>query len=328
MYVNRPTSRWDSSLAVDDLYLTTYANRRPGIVDVVFHKDPFGFWLSSQGRMWGLDGGTDILIDLEVGENNSVKSFGSGATFSKENTEILSQARYPWKQIGGSLTRDGLDDAKNTGVNMIRNLVNVHLNNLEKTLRKQLSRQLVGDGTGNGGLDIDGIQSLINPTGIGTVGGINSTTYSWWRNQVVSAAGRSMSVYLLADLRTLYLNIGADEMEFPDFHITTQSVYQYYDDECLEQKQIVNQTMADAEFEHLIYCGKPVVYSSQVPAGYWYMINSEYIKFAYNKNMNFKATDWKVEANGLDRMMQITTMCNLVSTNRMKSGVVTGLTTA
>ena len=180
-----PNRRATRSEALDDLFITTLDNRRAGIVDVTFHKNPFFFWLSSKGKMDGRPGGREIVIDLEVGENDTVKSFGKGETFSLAEQEIFTEAHYPWKQIGGSLVRYATDDAKNAGRSAYIRMAETRVKNLEKSIRKELETQLMGDGTGNNSKDINGLQKLVNAAGTGTVGEINSGTYTWWETPLV-----------------------------------------------------------------------------------------------------------------------------------------------
>ncbi len=162
-----PNRRATRSEALDDLFITTLDNRRAGIVDVTFHKNPFFFWLSSKGKMDGRPGGREIVIDLEVGENDTVKSFGKGETFSLAEQEIFTEAHYPWKQIGGSLVRYATDDAKNAGRSAYIRMAETRVKNLEKSIRKELETQLMGDGTGNNSKDINGLQKLVNAAGTG-----------------------------------------------------------------------------------------------------------------------------------------------------------------
>lgn len=314
---NRPSSETQT---IDDLYITTLENRRAGIVDATFHRLPFYFWLSAMGRMQGYPGGEDITFTIEVDENDTVKSFSRGEEFSESDQQIFTKARYEWKQVGGSLTRFGTDDAKNTGRAAIIKEATAKVKNLEKSIRKQLNAMLMSDGTGNNGRDIDGIKTIITSDGTGTVGGINSSTYPWWQHEKYSPGDRQASLYLLDDLTHLYNTIGGDDQEFPDFHFTTQAVYEAYEAECREIHQLVNKTMADAGFDTLAFKGKPVVWMSQVPEGYWYMVNSDYLEFSYNQKMNFANTGWKVGRNDLKRSLQIVLMANLTTFNRQKVG--------
>ena len=78
----------------------------------------------------------------------------------------------------------GLEQVENSGKEAIFNLLKSRVRNLEKTLNNTMATSLYADGTGTDGKELGGLQLIVPGTVGNTVGGINSTTYTFWQNQV------------------------------------------------------------------------------------------------------------------------------------------------
>ena len=78
----------------------------------------------------------------------------------------------------------------------------------ERELVNNLSTGIYSDGTGSSSKQITGLQALVSDAGTGTVGGINSTTYTWWKNQIYSfatAVATPSSATIQTAMNTLFL---------------------------------------------------------------------------------------------------------------------------
>ena len=267
---------------------------------------------------------------MSYAKNQTVASLDKGDTISISDTKFLTVAQYEWKFVAGSLVRYYVDDAKNKSKQQHLSLVNAKIDNLERSMIDKFEAMIFADGTGNGSKDIDGLGNLVDytPTTARTVGNIPQTTYTWWQNKQAAATG-SASVYLLSDMRSMFNNCGVGQAtDQPDMLITTQAVYEYYEDEVQEQKQIVNQTSGDAMLITVTFKGVPLVWSSQCTAGYMYFLNSKYIGLNVDPDINMSATEWKVIPNQLDRVQQVVWKGNLIASRRASLGVLGGITTA
>ena len=202
------------------------------------------------------------------------------------------------------------------------------MDNLRDSLADKMEEYLLqSDGTGNASKDPDGLVNIVaaSPT-TGTVANINRASYAWWRNQTKASTGAA-SVYLLSDMRNL-MNTCSEgkKRRMPDIIITDQTSAELYDDEVLEQKQIVNQTRGDADFLGVTYKGIPIDWSPQCTAGYMYMLSSSYFGVVSDPDINFTATEWKSIPNQVnDRVMQIAWKGNFVSKRPKSLGVLTGI---
>jgi hypothetical protein len=196
-----------------------------------------------------------------------------------------------------------------------------------------LETQLLGDGTGNEGKDMDGLTKILKaaaPTGTtqDVVGGIDAYTFEWWRNKYKASSG-SMATYLISDWRNMYNTVSKGGEDPPDVILTEQVPYEAYEDELLEPLRFTSKEMADLGFEDtLTFKGKPLIWSEGVTAGYVYMLNLKYINFVVDAFAFMDMTEWKFVADSLDRQAQIITAGNLTIKQRARQMVGSGFTVA
>lgn len=315
---------------LDDLYTSTLNNRSKEVVDNIFKAIPFYNFMKSKGSIqFDGTGGRYLEIPLSYGKNDTVTSLSKGDTISISDTAFLTTAQYQWKFVAGSVVRYYVDDAKNKSKEAIFKLVDSKVENLKRSLTDKFEEFFFGDGTGNSSKDPEGLGNLVStsPTSSLSVGNINQSTYSWWQNQQKSASGAA-SVYLLSDMRTLYNNCSKGQsMDVPDFIVTDQTSHELYDDEVIEQKQIVNNTATgDPSFLNVQFKGIPIVWSPQTPSGYMYFLNTKYISIVFDPDIYFSMTEWKSIPNQLDRVAQMVCKFNVVTSRRASLGVMTGIT--
>lgn len=316
---------------LDDLYTSTWNNRKSEVTDNIFTATPTFKLLKSKGgiKLNGT-GGRYLEIPLSYAKNATVASLDKGDTISISDTKFLTVAQYEWKFVAGSIVRYYVDDAKNKSKQQHLSLVNAKIDNLERSMVDKFETMIFADNDLTSTKDINGFGSLVDytPTVARTVGNIPQTTYTWWANKQAAATG-SASVYLLSDMRSMFNNCGVGQAsDNPDMLITTQAVYEYYEDEVQEQKQIVNQTSGDAMLITVTFKGVPLVWSSACTAGYMYFLNSKYIGLNVDPDINMSATEWKVIPNQLDRVQQVVWKGNLIASRRASLGVLGGITTA
>lgn len=315
----------------DNLYTSTIYNRRKEIVDNIFNNTPFLNLLKRKGAIqFDGTGGEYLEAPLAYGKNGTVKSFGRADTFSLTDTHFLSMAKYKWKYVGGSVVRYFTDDAENKDKQAIFKLVDSKVKNLEMSISDELEIMLFSDGTGNSSKDIEGLGNLVDdsPTSSLSVGNINQSTYSWWRNQQKTSSGGA-SLCLRADMRTLFNDCSKGSgAGMPDAIVTDQTSYELYEDETLEQKQIVTNGTGgtgDTDFPKLLFKGVEMVWSPQATSGYMYFLNTKFIGLVLDPSLSFEMTEWKPMPNGVDRVAQMVTKLNFVTTRRSSQGVLTGI---
>ena len=159
------------------------------------------------------------------------------------------------------------------------NLLKSRVKNLEKSLKNTMATALYADGTGTSGKELGGLQLLVPGTVGNTVGGINSTTYSFWQNQVYDFSTESVTpsaTTIQTAMNTLWLATirGADK---PDCIVADSTYFQYYWASLQTNQRFTSDDKASAGFMNLMFMDAPVYYDDQCPASKMYMLNTDYL---------------------------------------------------
>jgi hypothetical protein len=313
----------------DDLHTSTYERVKSDVVDNVFDAVPVFKVMKARGKFVDRSGGTDIPQPLEYGENDTVDWIGRGSRLSIEAGEIITKALYQWKFVGGSIVRYFTDEQMNKGEAAVFNYVEKNINNLKKSLTKKINTALMSDGS-ESALALHGFKKYIESTpATGTVGGIDASTNTWWRNQHTSMSGLDHTVYLIDYMRTMYDDCSDDGgTETPQIIITTKGIKNWYEDEALDSHYYTESNeMADLGIKGCAFKGAPIIWSGDCDAGLMYFINLNYFEVAYDPSVWFDMTEWKNAQDNLERVAQIVAQMQLVCSNREKQGLLSAITT-
>lgn len=313
---------------LDTLYSTTWELRKSEVHDNIFTATPFWFWLKDKGKLKTEEGGRFVMTPLEYAKNDSVQWIGKGGTVSLNQYEFITEAKWDWKYVVANMTRFGVDDQQNRGKAKIISLMESTFNNTENSLVDELESQLFSTLSGN---KMHGLQDLVaDSPSSGTIGGIDRSTYTWFQNKSTNMTGLSFAVQGVSKMRTLLNNCRNNrKMDSPDIIISGQTPYEYYEDETMEQKWIVNQKLGDAGFENIQFKGIPMVWSPQCAATRMYFLNTNFLYMYYDPMMNFEMTEWKPIPDQVnDRAAQIVLAAAFVVTSPLCQGVLYNIDTA
>lgn len=314
---------------LDSLYATTWQKMRTRAVDNIFKATPFWYWLYKNGRVRRESGGRWIGQQLMYAKNTTVKSLAPGGKVEITNTDPLTVAAFQWKLIAGSVIRLHSDDTENTGKEAIMNLADAKMKNLELSMIDKMEEMCHGDGTGNGGLDFDGLGLFVpqNPA-VGVVGGIDRSVAanSWWRPFYRAKDDTGMitgdNTYAF-NFRKVYnqISVGNDH---PTLGLCGLDVYEGYESQLVPLLRIYDGTMGDVGIEALKYKGLALTYSPSAPAGSARFLNERYLQLVINSHADFAMTDWKAIPDQLDRVAQVVLKGNITISNARMQGMVDG----
>jgi len=314
---------------LDTMYTTTWQLRRDEVADVVFTATPLFNLLDQNGRRDSQKGGRRIEQPLRYGKNSSVQFLGKGDTVDYVDDDNLTVAYYEWKYLTGHIYRDFRKFQKNRGEARFKDKVSQDINSLQDSLVDTLEVSMFGSG---GGDIINGLQLLVadDPTTSDSVGGINQADYEWWRNNSHDMAGEEASTYLVTNMRREFNDCGTygsqNAQRFPDIMVTTQDVYEKYEEECLALGQITktnNQDLADLGFGDLSFKGQPITWSPSCPDEHMYLLNTQYLRWVTDPIEYMELGEWQqIEGRPRDRVAHNMTVGNLTVANRRKHSVI------
>ena len=194
------------SESLDNLYTTTWQHMKDTVRDQIFDSSPFWFWLKDKGKLKSVSGGRFLTDPLQYAKNDNVSWIGKGGVVPLNDYEFLTIAQYDWKYQATSMVRFGIDDQQNRGKQQIINLMNSKMDNSKNSIISDLESKLFASAAS--GNEIDGLQHLVadDPTADVAIGGVNQSTYSWWRNQEKDMTGLSFATNGITEMRTMLNN--------------------------------------------------------------------------------------------------------------------------
>ena len=307
----------------DNLYTSTWQDMRTQAVDSIFDATPFYYYMRKKGGIKRIEGGRWIGIPILYGKNTQYTWLTKGGTVDLNEDEILTTARDVWRYLAISLVRFWVDELQNRGKHQIINLVTTKIENAKLSLIDILETALFTAQTGNA---MNGLPDVV-ATSAATFMGIARGTSTWWDNSRKTATG-SFAVYGVSDMRNLFHTCSANSsQDTPNVIVTGQTPFEWYEDEMLEFKQIVNKDLADASFSYLQFKGQPLMWSPSGPADAVYFLNTKYLEFVIDNAADFDMTEWKSIPNQTkDRAAQILVACNLVTSRSRCLGVLHTMT--
>src|SRR5262245_54618571 len=276
---------------VNQLITTTINDYHDTFADNVANSNSLTATLRKNGRVRVVDGGKVISTPLTYAEETFAWYSGT-ELLSRATKETISEADYAPANSVASVTLSGPDLAKNRGEARIKDLLEAKMTNAETTMANNITKAIYGDGTV--AKSFAGLKAMITDAGTGTVGLIDSTTWTFWKNQFQSIARATGLQYpaLKAGLNALWLKL-VRGTEHPDLVIVDGEIYATYESGLQELQRYQNvSTSAGLGFETLQYKTASVVYDSAATGLVGgYMLNTKYFKLEIYRGYNFQLLD-------------------------------------
>lgn len=313
-----------------ELIATTIEHRQSEVADNVTKSRALFYRLNEKGHKKTVAGGRSIYQPLEFTENGNFQWYSGGETLNTTQQEVMDVAEYAWKQAACGVFATGLEtDIQNAGKEQIIDLLEARVKNAEKTVKNQLATGVYSDGIASGGKQIGGLQLLVADTPTNTVGGINGSTYSWWRNisfDATTDGGSAMSASnAISYMNRVYFQLVRGE-DKPDLVSADNNYFRFYMEALQPNARFTNPKMADAGFTNIDYMGAPVVLDGGIggscPTNHMYFLNTDYIYLVAAKNRDFVAMKPREAINQDATVRFLLWAGNLVVSNRSVQGVL------
>ncbi len=243
--------------------------------------------LKDKGKIKTVSGGYEAAEPLEYAENATYQRYTGYDVLNTNASDVLTSAKYDWSQAALHVTASGRELRMNQGSKeRMINLVKARKDNALKTAANNMSIDIYSDGALAN--QIGGLAHMIQTNGQGTVGGINSTTYTFWRNKFKEMTGTNLaatpnaanSLSLKADMNAFWLtlNRGADK---PDLIIFSHDLYGLYEIGEQQLQRYMDADLAKSGFNGLKYKTADVVFDDNTnfstTAEKGYFLNTDYI---------------------------------------------------
>lgn len=305
----------------DDIFTTTLLDYRAEFIDQIFEDFITWYFLREKGKLRYIDGGERITEHLVKSKNATAAFYSMYDTLNITPQTPFTSALFEWKEAAVSVAIARKEERQNSGKHRILPLLQSRIDNARMSITDLLAEALYE--TSQVTKKIESLDILVDATS--TVGGIDRSANSYFQS-TVTASG-SFAAQGMSDMRTLFNTISSSAgKDSPDFIITTQSVYEYYEAALQPQERFADAAMADGGFQSLRFKSAPVVYDGYVPSGYLYMFNSKYLNLNIDTESDFVVSPFVKPTNQSSRVAQILFMGNTTINNPRRCGKLTGIT--
>jgi hypothetical protein len=311
---------------ISQLISTTMENQTPKVVDNIAENNILFLKLKERGRILKESGGTTFRETLSYAENATIQSQGQYDTYDTTPQEVITSADFDQKIITGTFTMADLEVEQNNGKERIINLSKGKMDVLKTSFDNYFGDQALGDGTGNGGLDLGGLQLLVadDPT-TGTVGGINRANHTFWRNQLYDFSVESVTASattIRSSMNVMYRRCQTQGNAMPDLIISGDTYFGYYEDSLQAIQRFSNSKLGASGFDTYKYKSADVVYDSKMSDTRMYFLNTKYMSYKYlGKSMVSASAPTRPHNQGVT-VAPMTAIGNLTITNARVHGVM------
>lgn len=229
--------------------------------------------------------GTAIEVPIDYRANpDTAVMVGDQDTAALIKTEVLTAASYDIAQLNVPVTWTKGEEVQNSTENQKIALVRAKVENGLMS-HDDLLEQRIFTSSAVGGVEINGLNDLISTAGTGTVGGINSTVETWWRNMADTFIDGSD---IEAAMTEMFDNCakGSGEPNQPTILISGTASHALYESQLQTLQQFVNTDEADAGFKVLAFKGAKYIFSHRGtdliyflnPKNYKLCVSSDYFR--------------------------------------------------
>lgn len=315
-----------------ELVSATFRNHRKELADNVSKNNALFNALTKGGRVDILDGGISIAVPLEYANNATYQRYSGYDVLNIQASDVISAAEYQWKQVAVNVVASGLELRNNSGKSQIIKLAKARIKNAMHSFANGMSADLYSDGTATN--QIGGLQAIVADAGTGTVGGIDSSSFTFWQNQVQSAAapiqggaGITPSATTIESLMLpLYISLtrGSDQ---PDLIVMSNDYYTFYEQSQTSIKRYTDSEKADGGFISMKYKGANVVFDGGslgggIPTSHAYFLNTDYLGLSVHRDANMTEIPELRAVNQDAVVIPVLWQGNLVCSNRSLQGVM------
>lgn len=316
-----------------ELASTTFRKHSKEIKNNVSKNNALLRRLNDNGPTRKEDGGLTIVAPLDYAQNSTYQRYSGYDVLNVGASDVISAAEYQWRQIAINVVASGLELRTNSGGSRIINLVKARMKNAIRTYKNNFSSDVYSDGTLPN--QIGGLQALVADNGLGTVGGIDSSAWTFWRSIVQSAAaplqGGGAIVPSATTIESLMLPLWLALVrgdDAPDLIVSDNNYFTFYEQSQLSLKRYTSDGnssgKASGGFVSLKYKNADVIFDggSGIPTNHMYFLNTNYLELVVHSDADLAVMEEMKPYNQDAAVVPILWMGNLVCSNRNLQGLI------
>lgn len=308
-----------------EMVSTTMRNSAKDVEDNVSKHNALMNRLKEKNKFVTLDGGYEIQIPIEYAENGTYQRYAGFDTLNVNSSDVITSAKFDWAQVALHVVSSGKELRMNAGRNAMINLAKAKKRNAMNTAANNFSVDLYSDGSLAN--QIGGLANIIQTNGQGTVGGLNSALFPFWRNKFREITGTNAYTKdtIKGEFNALWLQLvrGADK---PDLIVLSHDLYSVFEAGEQQLQRYTDADMANAGFSGLKYKTADVIFDDNAnfatTAEKGYFLNTNYLYVAQHKDAKWTQDDEKKPVNQDAIVLPYYWMGNVCVSNRALQGVI------
>jgi len=335
----------------DQILSTTYDYYRPTLVDNIFQSSPLFYKLMQKEREYQ-DGGASLIFPVMYGDNETVDWYEDDDLIDVTVQEGITAAKTGWAQCAGSISFTRKQRRMNSGRHQLINLITAKIKQAEMTMYEKFNNQLFSTGRYSDAAAVELASKAM--AGLGAivaeepdtydVGGIDTSTYTWWQNKVADDDGAALvwiddldapaSATGPNKMRKLYAWCSKGTGGPPNFGVASLGGYLGYESYMATKQIYRDPAMAKMGFDNIRFRNMTLFWdeaytTNSVTAAngllsYAGMIflNTEFLHFKTDSQTDFIRTEFQRPVNQDTEAALILWMGNLMTSKRSKHGVL------
>ena len=300
--------------------------QKKGLADNIFDETPLLDRMKRKGALQMESGGKQIKVDLLYGTNTSTWFSG----YDQLNTAAVdgvTAAFFNWRYASVPITISFTEEQENKKRDAAMSLLQAKTMQSSKTIMNSVNAAAF---SAQSGKSILGMQDIIADTPTNTLGGIDRSSNTWFKNQTDTSAvdfnGKSGDFYLgLQKMSAMYNSCAEGNVE-PEYIWTTLTLFGELE-EILESTGYARLTGGSGDAS--VDASKPrfrkavVNYDRDCPANRMYFHNYSFLKLNILRGVNFSKTPFQKPSDQLAQVSFIVLGANLTTNNPRRLGVIT-----
>jgi hypothetical protein len=308
-----------------EMVTTTLRNHPTEVADNVSKHNALYRRLKAGGKIKKLSGGYEIVRPLDYAENATFQRYSGYDALNINASDVLSAAKYDWVQSAIHVTASGREMRMNSGKEQLIDLAAARTRNAMRTAANNMSTDLYSSGSLTN--QMGGLAKIITATTGGTVGGISSTTHTWWECQSLEMSGAGTYPDIKPEMMELWLSCvrGNDR---PQLIVATNDLYAAYWN-ALTALQRYNDNVSEATlgFQALKFQDADVIFDSNATnftttGEKMFFINTDYLELVVHRDANWTTLDEKMSVNQDAVVIPIIWQGQFTCSNRSVQGVL------
>lgn len=306
-----------------EMVTSTLRNRSNEVADLVSNHNALYRRLQQRGKVTK-DGGREIVLPVDYPGGSNFARYSGYQTLPIEAYDHLTAAKYDWVQSSTSITASGRELRMNAGKEGIIKLVRSRIKHAQRDAANNMAVDIYSSGALAN--QMGGLAHLIQDDGMGTVGGIDASAYSWWQNKFKEATGNASTTTIRGDMNALDMELtrGTDMV---DLIVSTHDLWQLYWESLDDLQRYTSRSeSAGSSFKSLKFKDADVIFDSNVnfstTAEKMYFLNTDKIYLVEHKDGKWGQESKRVSVNQDAEVILMFWMGQMCCSDRARQGVL------